>query len=197
MRSQENDNNAYGIGIRAQAGDKEGGLLSRMQKATKAMFPNYVKGSRPAAALQHRDYPRDGRGRVRADAADYLRLCGLGPLFQLLIRQTPRSPVTAYLLQNKTLGEATKELEVYLGIVMILSAPQYRQINISVGKLKTELTDHPPYDPDSAPNDFYLFPSVKNKLRGQRCWSREEAVDAFKMHVLEIPQSECTKSYKN
>lgn len=62
---------------------------------------------------------------------------------------------------------------------------------------KIELTGHPPYSPDLAPNDFYLFPTVKNKLRGQRFSSREEAVDAFKMHVLEIPQSEWKKCYEN
>ncbi|GBP04863.1 Histone-lysine N-methyltransferase SETMAR [Eumeta japonica] len=52
---------------------------------------------------------------------------------------------------------------------------------------KTELTGHPPYNLDLVPNDFYLFPSVKNKLRGPNFSRREEAVDAFKMHVLEIP----------
>ncbi|GBP51339.1 Mariner Mos1 transposase [Eumeta japonica] len=62
---------------------------------------------------------------------------------------------------------------------------------------KIELTGHPAYSLDLAPIDFYLFPSVKNKIRGQRLPSREEAVDAFKMHVLEIPQSERKKCYKN
>ncbi|GBP78261.1 hypothetical protein EVAR_66292_1 [Eumeta japonica] len=59
-----------------------------------------------------------------------------------------------------------------------------------------ELTGHPMYSPDLAPNDFYLFPSVKNKLRGQRFSNREEPADAFKMHVLEIPQSEWQTCYK-
>ncbi|GBP42142.1 hypothetical protein EVAR_21147_1 [Eumeta japonica] len=58
-----------------------------------------------------------------------------------------------------------------------------------------ELTGHPPYSLDLAPNSFYLFPSVKNKLRSPRFSSREEAVDAFKMHDLEI--SEWKKCYKN
>ncbi|GBP62878.1 Histone-lysine N-methyltransferase SETMAR [Eumeta japonica] len=62
---------------------------------------------------------------------------------------------------------------------------------------KIELTSHPPFSPDLDPNDFYLFPSVKMKLRGQCFSSREEAVDALKMHVLEIPQSEWKKCYKN
>ncbi|GBP53978.1 Histone-lysine N-methyltransferase SETMAR [Eumeta japonica] len=55
---------------------------------------------------------------------------------------------------------------------------------------KIELAGHTPYSPDLTPNDFYLFPSVKNKLRGQRFLSRKEAVDSFKIPVLEIPQSE-------
>ncbi|GBP08581.1 hypothetical protein EVAR_72325_1, partial [Eumeta japonica] len=40
-------------------------------------------------------------------------------------------------------------------------------IRFSEGQ-KIELTSYPPYNPDLAPNDFYLFPSVKNELRGQR-----------------------------
>ncbi|GBP58842.1 Histone-lysine N-methyltransferase SETMAR [Eumeta japonica] len=55
---------------------------------------------------------------------------------------------------------------------------------------KIKLTGHPPYSFNLAPNDFYLFPSVKNKLHGQPFSSRKEAVDAFKMYILEIPQSE-------
>ncbi|WP_369293868.1 transposase, partial [Bacillus cereus] len=47
---------------------------------------------------------------------------------------------------------------------------------------KIELMGHPPYSPDLAPNDF-LFPNVKNKLRGQRFSSAEDAVDAFKNHI--------------
>ena len=34
------------------------------------------------------------------------------------------------------------------------------------------------------PNDFFLFPYVKNKMRGQRFSTSEEALDAFRMHVL-------------
>ncbi|GBP24734.1 hypothetical protein EVAR_79581_1 [Eumeta japonica] len=53
---------------------------------------------------------------------------------------------------------------------------------------KMELTSHLLYSSNMAPKDFYLFPSVENKLRGQRFSSSEEAVDAFKKHVLVIPQ---------
>ncbi|GBP52779.1 Histone-lysine N-methyltransferase SETMAR [Eumeta japonica] len=62
---------------------------------------------------------------------------------------------------------------------------------------KIELMDYPPYSPDLEPNEFYLFSSVKNKLRGQRFLRREEAVDAYKMHVSEIPRSEWKKCSRN
>ncbi|CAH1968055.1 unnamed protein product [Acanthoscelides obtectus] len=38
-----------------------------------------------------------------------------------------------------------------------------------------ELLDHPPYSPDLSPNDFFTFPKIKNRLRGQRFQSPEEA----------------------
>ncbi len=60
-----------------------------------------------------------------------------------------------------------------------------------------ELMGHPPYSPDLAPNDFFLFPYVKNKLRGQRFSTPEEAVAAFRMHVLEVPHSEWQKCFDN
>ena len=59
------------------------------------------------------------------------------------------------------------------------------------------LMKHPPYSPDLAPNDFFLFPYVKNKLRGHRFSTPEEAVDAFRKHVLEIPHSEWQKCFDN
>ena len=48
-----------------------------------------------------------------------------------------------------------------------------------------DLMSRPPYSPDLAPNDFFLFSYVKNKMRGQRFSTPEEAVDAFRIHVLE------------
>ena len=57
-----------------------------------------------------------------------------------------------------------------------------------------DLMSHPPYVPDLAPNDFFLFPYVKNKMRSQRFSIPVEAVDAFRMHV---PQSEWQKCFDN
>ena len=41
------------------------------------------------------------------------------------------------------------------------------------------MMSHTPYSPDLAPNDFFLFPHVQNKMRGQRFSTSEEAVDLF------------------
>ncbi len=41
---------------------------------------------------------------------------------------------------------------------------------------------HPPYSPDLAPNDFWLFPYLKKELRGkqyQTCWELESTINAF------------------
>ena len=64
---------------------------------------------------------------------------------------------------------------------------------------RIDLMGHPPYSPDLAPNDFFLFSYVKNAMRGQRFSTPEEAVDAFRMHILEIrvPQSEWQKCFDN
>ena len=56
---------------------------------------------------------------------------------------------------------------------------------------------HSPYSPDLTPNDFSLFPYVKNKMRGQNFSISEEAVVAFRIHVLEMPQSEWQKYLDN
>ena len=56
---------------------------------------------------------------------------------------------------------------------------------------------HPPYSPDLAPKDFFLFPYVKNKIRRQRFSTPEKVIDVFRMQVLEIPQSEWQKCFHN
>lgn len=53
-----------------------------------------------------------------------------------------------------------------------------------------ELMHHPPYSPDLAPCDFFLFPNAKQKLRGQRFPNPEAAVAAYREVVSEISTSE-------
>ncbi|CAH1964776.1 unnamed protein product [Acanthoscelides obtectus] len=64
-------------------------------------------------------------------------------------------------------------------------------------KENVELLDHPPYSPDLSPNDFFTFQKIKNRLRRQRFQSPEEAVDAFKNAVLDLPANEWNKCFEN
>jgi len=38
--------------------------------------------------------------------------------------------------------------------------------------------DHPPYSPDLAPSDYYLFPGLKKELKGRHFSSDAEVIDA-------------------
>lgn len=43
-----------------------------------------------------------------------------------------------------------------------------------LNELRYELLPHPPYSPDLAPSDYYLFPNLKRWLQGKRFYSNEE-----------------------
>jgi histone-lysine N-methyltransferase SETMAR len=45
-----------------------------------------------------------------------------------------------------------------------------------------EKIEHPPYSPDLAPSDYYLFPSLKKELCGKKFWSEEEMMSAVNDH---------------
>jgi histone-lysine N-methyltransferase SETMAR len=49
-------------------------------------------------------------------------------------------------------------------------APAHDALRVNKFLAKNSITkmDHPPYSPDLAPCDFWLFPKLKNALKGQR-----------------------------
>ena len=53
-------------------------------------------------------------------------------------------------------------------------------------KLDVELLPHPPYSPDLAICDFWLFPTLKNSLRGTKFESREELRCAVDRQLREM-----------
>ena len=56
--------------------------------------------------------------------------------------------------------------------------------------------DHPPYSPDLAPCDFFLFLFVKSKLCGMRFNTPDLAVKAFLEHIEAIPQLEWASMFQ-
>ena len=56
---------------------------------------------------------------------------------------------------------------------------------------------HYPYSPDLSPNDFFLFPNIKNKMRGERFESPEAAVEIFRTLISEVTALEWKKCFEN
>ena len=55
--------------------------------------------------------------------------------------------------------------------------------------LHYELLEHPPYSPDLAPSDFYLFPKLKLFLAGQRFSSNQEAIAAVEGYFADLTKN--------
>jgi histone-lysine N-methyltransferase SETMAR len=63
---------------------------------------------------------------------------------------------------------------------------------LAVGKLRDlpfELLEHPPYSPDLAPSDFYLFPKLKFFLAGQRFSSNQKAIVAVEGYFADLTKN--------
>ena len=56
------------------------------------------------------------------------------------------------------------------------NAPAHTSLLIRsyLAKYQTSVLPHPPYSPDLAPADFFLFPKLKTTLKGQRFQTIEE-----------------------
>ena len=48
-----------------------------------------------------------------------------------------------------------------------------------------EVLPHPPYSPDMAPSDFYLFPKLKSNVRGKQFGSNEGVIAAVNEYLEE------------
>jgi len=51
-----------------------------------------------------------------------------------------------------------------------------------------EQLSHPPYSPELAPNDFYLFRYLKKHLRGTRFFDGYELKQATESYLDDMPQ---------
>jgi len=62
----------------------------------------------------------------------------------------------------------------------------------AMGKLRDlhyELLQHPPYSPDLAPSDFFLFSKLKLFLAGQRFSSNQEAIAAVEGYFADLTKN--------
>ena len=47
---------------------------------------------------------------------------------------------------------------------------------VKLNELRFELLPYPPYSPDMAPNDYWLFADLKKMVQGKRFGSNEEVI---------------------
>lgn len=50
-----------------------------------------------------------------------------------------------------------------------------------------ELRPHPPYSPDLAPSDYFLFPKLKQWLGGERFTNRKELITETQTRFEDLP----------
>ncbi|UYV76189.1 hypothetical protein LAZ67_13002976 [Cordylochernes scorpioides] len=62
-----------------------------------------------------------------------------------------------------------------------------------LAKNGTEILPQPPYSPDIAPNDFFLFPKLKAVLKGRHFDTREDIIEKSLLAFKSIPK----EAYKN
>ncbi|EGI68665.1 Mariner Mos1 transposase, partial [Acromyrmex echinatior] len=58
------------------------------------------------------------------------------------------------------------------------NAPSHTSLKamVKLDQLRFELVAHPPYSPDLASSDYYLFPKLKRWLQGKKFTSNEEVI---------------------
>lgn len=56
-------------------------------------------------------------------------------------------------------------------------------------ELRYELLPHPPYSPDLAPCDFFVFPNIKTWLAGKKFSSNEEVIANTEAYFEELEES--------
>ena len=60
--------------------------------------------------------------------------------------------------------------------------------------VRYEILPHPPYSPDFAPSDYFLFPNMKTWLGGRRFSSNEEIIAATNEHFEGFDKNYFSKS---
>jgi transposase len=64
-------------------------------------------------------------------------------------------------------------------------------------KDETTVVPHPPYSPDLAPVDFFLFPKLKSSLKGRRFQTVEEIEENSLQALRTIPQITLYDAFQN
>lgn len=85
-------------------------------------------------------------------------------------------------IREKRRGKLTK------GVLLLHDNAPVHKSRVALAalhKVGFDIIDHPPYSPDLAPSDYYLFPNLKRELRGKKFSTDEEVKDAVSAYFSE------------
>ena len=79
------------------------------------------------------------------------------------------------------------------------NAPPHASLLIRefLAKQETIVVPQPPYSPDLAPADFFLFPKLKSTLKGRRFQTVEEIKENSLQDLRGIPQNTFQDAFQN
>lgn len=127
-----------------------------------------------------------------------------GPVIQVAV---PKGrTVTGLFYKRKVLGKlrkyfAKRRPKTGLKGVHLLhdNAPAHasKVVTDILEKEKVKVLPHPPYSPDLAPADFFLFPRLKRWLAGRKYASRNAVCSAVYQCFLGIPKTDYEKAFRN
>ena len=62
---------------------------------------------------------------------------------------------------------------------------------------KVQQLPHPPYSPDLSPADYFLFPKIKDSMRGKRYSTKEEVYDTFLDELKSLAKDDWKRCFEN
>ena len=63
-------------------------------------------------------------------------------------------------------------------------------------RTKVTILPRPPYSPDHAPSDFFLFPKLKSFLAGRKYQSRHALASDMHQYLISVPKSAYRAAFK-
>jgi transposase len=109
--------------------------------------------------------------------------------------------VRAVIRENRllTVREVADEVGISIGSChqIFIEKLQMRRVSAKfVPRLLTDVAPHPPYSPDLAPADFFLFPKLKTTLKGRRFQAIEEIQENAIRELRAITESAFQETFQ-
>ena len=75
------------------------------------------------------------------------------------------------------------------------SSPKNKSKEEFLATNQITVLEHPAYSPDLAPSDFFLFPKIKEKLKGRHFEDTDDIRSTTKAALKVIPQNQFQKLF--